>query len=126
MKSKIIIFGLGFISSVLLGLIFVLFAIDKRQVSSSTTVKLQKLYDPEFDGFVPDEETAIKIAKAIWLPVFGDVINDDDYIYIAVLKNDSIWDVMGTFPRPTLGTGPHLEIRKRDCKILSINHIPFY
>ncbi len=29
------------------------------------------------DGFVPDEETAIKIAEAVWHPIYGTNLNDE-------------------------------------------------
>ena len=122
MKSKLIIFGLGFISAVLLGIIFALFIIGKHPASSSTTLKLQKLYDPDIDGWVPNEETAIKIAEAIWLTVFP----EEDVIYYkpyrAELKDDEIWIVRGSVPYPRLVSLPYIEIQKSDGKILMVKH----
>ena len=66
--------------------------------------------------YVPDKETAVKIAEAIWLPIYGKVI----YHYKpfnAELKNDSVWVVRGT-KRYQKGKPPYMEIQKSDCKIL--------
>lgn len=73
------------------------------------------------EGAVPDEETAIKIAEAVWLPIYGkDVLNKKPYH--AKLKNDSIWVVEGTLPEGMRGGVPHIEINKRDCKVFHIIH----
>lgn len=72
-------------------------------------------------GVVPDEETAIKIAEAIWLPVYGGDINTKKP-FSAMLKNDSIWVVTGTLPKGMKGGVPYAEINKYDCRVLSISH----
>lgn len=122
MKRRLIIFGC--LLALLLGLIIVLFFIGKCPASFSTTlntVKFQK-YDPETDGFVPNEETAAKIAEAIWLPVFGEEGVIDYKPYQVELKDGKIWIVRGTRKIPALGTLPYIEIQKSDCKILRISH----
>jgi hypothetical protein len=122
MKRKLIV--LYCIVSALLGLMLGLFIMGKHFISSSKTLSIessQKLYDLGIDGFVPNAETAIKIAEAIWLPIFGE--EGIDYKpYKAELKNDSIWVVRGTVPIPILGSLPYIEIKKSDCKILRVSH----
>ncbi len=81
------------------------------------------VYNPPINGFVPDEATAIKIAEAIGLPLFGDHLIDYKPFY-AELKNDSIWHVYG-LPKKTwliiqLGGGPEFDIQKKDGKILKV------
>jgi hypothetical protein len=69
--------------------------------------------------YVPNAECAVKVAEAIWLPIYG----PDIYKmrpYVAVLKGDSVWVVEGTLPKRTLGGTPYIEIRKSDCKILKV------
>lgn len=107
MKSKIFYFGCVLV--VLLALFFFSFSL-----------KYQKLYDPEYDGFVPNEITAIKIAEAIWLPVFGEEINSYKP-YEAQLKDGKVWIVRGKL-KSGLGGVPYIEIQKSDCKILKISH----
>jgi len=76
--------------------------------------------NPDIDGYIPDEETAIKIAEAIWLPIYGEKINDEKP-YHAILQNDSIWIVEGTL-HSELGGVVRAEIQKKDGKVLKIIH----
>ena len=122
MKRRLIIFGC--LLTILLGLMIVLFFIGKCPGSSSTTLNTMKFqkYDPEPDGFVPNEETAAKIAEAIWLPVFGEEGVIPYKPYQVELKDGRVWIVRGTRKIPALGTLPYIEIQKSDCKILRISH----
>jgi hypothetical protein len=80
----------------------------------------KKPYQPG-QGMVPDEKTALKIAEAIWLPVYGENINGNKP-FTATLKNDSIWVVTGTLPKGMKGGTPYIEIQRKDCKILALTH----
>lgn len=71
--------------------------------------------------FVPNEETAIKVAEAIWLPIFGESIYDKKP-FRAKLVNNEIWVVEGTLEEGLLGGVPLIEIQKSDCKILKVEH----
>lgn len=79
-------------------------------------------YIPE-EGFVPDKETAIKIAEAIWLPIYGEKIYEKQP-FIATLSDDKeIWTVKGTLGKKLmLGGVPYAKIRKKDGKILEVYH----
>ena len=75
-------------------------------------------------NYVPNEETAIKIAEAIWLPIYGEEIYEQKP-YIASLLKDSIWIVTGTFTgdiEVEAGGVAYIEIQKKDCKILKVTH----
>jgi NTF2 fold immunity protein len=50
-------------------------------------------------GLVPDDVTAIKIAEAVWLPIYGAAIYDKKP-FTAKLKGN-IWIVEGTLPQNT-------------------------
>jgi hypothetical protein len=71
------------------------------------------------NGFVPTEETAIKIAEAVWLPIFGDVIYDltPKAEYCALLN---CWKVRGVFPENEMNLGwiPEVFIDKKSGKIV--------
>jgi len=69
------------------------------------------------DGFVPDENTAVKVAEAILKPAVGDANAQSHAPYKATLKGD-IWMVEGTAKGPE-GT-PVLEISKQDGKIVRL------
>jgi len=68
--------------------------------------------------YVPNEQTAIKVAEAIWLPIFGESIYENKP-FTAHLEGN-IWLVTGTVPAGSFGGAATIEIRKSDCKILSV------
>jgi hypothetical protein len=73
----------------------------------------------EKDGLVYNEATAIKIAEAIWLPIYGGDIYTQKPFTAKLI--DSVWVVNGTV-HATLGGAPHIKIRKMDGKILEVTH----
>lgn len=88
-------------------------------VSSLFSVHALAMSRPK-DGYVPNAETAIKIAEAIWVPIFGDRVLSKRP-FKAVLKND-IWIVEGSLPAGSIGGVPHAEISKMSGEILRISH----
>jgi NTF2 fold immunity protein of polymorphic toxin system component len=86
-------------------------------------------------GFVPDTTTAIKIAEAVWLPIYGKKIYDE-LPFKAVLIGDTVWNVYGYLPPSsktvnakgdtlfTIVSGgvANIFIRKYDGKILEVFH----
>lgn len=80
-----------------------------------------KLYSP-LEGFVPDSLTAIRIAEAVWLPIYGKAIYER-LPFEADLDGDSIWAVAGTMPAGMSHGGvPYAEIRKSDGRIVGVGH----
>lgn len=79
-----------------------------------------QISDPLKDGYVPNKETALKIAEAIWLPVFGNIIYNSRP-FVVELKDGKIWVVQGTLHEQKGGV-PYIEIQKSDCKILKMYH----
>ena len=73
------------------------------------------------DGRVPNEETAIRIAEAVWLPIYGNDIYNSKPFH-AKLIGDSIWVVEGTLPEGHLGGVPYAALQKKDGKVLKISH----
>lgn len=72
------------------------------------------------NGFVPDSVTAVRIAEAVLVPVYGQrVVDNEKPLRAALVKG--IWTVRGT-----LRTGPggvaHIEIAKSDGRILRMTH----
>ena len=49
------------------------------------------------NNYVPNSKTAIKIAEAVWLPIFGENIYNK-MPFVAELIDSSIWHVHGTLP----------------------------
>jgi hypothetical protein len=80
----------------------------------------QTSFIPE-DGLVPNKETAIKIAEAIWLPIYGKSIKKSKP-FVAKLKDNEVWIVEGTLKRGFSGGVPYIEINKADGKIIRVIH----
>lgn len=76
--------------------------------------------NPSKDGYVPNKETAIKVAEALWLSVYGDKINNSKP-FVAELKDGKVWIVQGTLHAKKGGV-PYIEIQKIDCKVLKMYH----
>lgn len=71
--------------------------------------------------YVPNQETAVKIAEAIWLPIYGEKVLSFKP-YKAVLKDNTVWIVEGTLPKGMKGGTPYIEINKEDCRIIKVTH----
>jgi hypothetical protein len=81
--------------------------------------KEQTGYIPK-NGFVPDKITAIRIAIAVWLPVYGEIIYKEKP-YSAYLK-DGVWIVKGSIPKGNVGGVAMIAIQKKDGKIITMIH----
>ncbi len=73
------------------------------------------------DGYVPDSKTAIKIAVAVWEPIYGEERIAGEKPYIAALSN-GVWTVEGSLPASMLGGTAIAEIAKDDGRVLSVSH----
>lgn len=73
------------------------------------------------DGFVPDAETAIAIARAVWLPIYGAKVIDAEKPYNARLNGD-VWTVTGSLPERYSGGIAGVEISKQDGRIIRVSH----
>ena len=112
MKKKIVITGV-----ILILLIIILIGLNK-----SRGARKLEFNDPE-KGIVLDEKTAIKIAEAVSLQIFGKNIEDYKPFH-AELRSDSIWHVYG-LPKKSyfiiqLGGAPEFDILKKDGRILNV------
>jgi NTF2 fold immunity protein of polymorphic toxin system component len=77
-------------------------------------------------GFVPDSITAVRIAVAVWIPLYGESEIKTKQPFVATLK-DSVWTVTAT-PHSTAyillggtiieGGAPVAKIVQRDARIL--------
>jgi hypothetical protein len=73
------------------------------------------------EGFVPDEATAIKIAEAIWLPIYGKQVLERKPYKAELDSTKTKWIVVGTLHKKK-GGEPCIVISKSDCKILLVSH----
>jgi len=82
----------------------------------------QEGYSPP-NGFVPDADTAIKIARAVLSPIYGEQKIKGEEPLIARLTGDT-WLVVGTLrcaPSCVGGTA-EIQISKRDGRVLHVIH----
>ena len=75
------------------------------------------------EGFVPDAQTAIRIAEAVWIPIYGEAHIESERPFTATLSN-GVWTVQGSLPPdPDIRGGVALaEIAKDDGRILRVIH----
>ncbi len=73
------------------------------------------------DGFVPDAETAIKIAIAVWEPIYGRREIEGQKPFRASLRN-GVWFVNGSLPPDAVGGVAEAEIAKKDGRVLRVYH----
>jgi len=98
--------------------ILLLMMISAATVPAEETQKHN--YKPD-EGYVPNAETAIRIAEAVWLPIYGERITEKKPSN-ATLEN-GIWTVEGTLPpKYTKGGVPVAEISKETGEVLRISH----
>ena len=72
-------------------------------------------------GFVPDKATAVRIAVAVWIPIYGEKNIKGETPYHAALRN-GVWTVEGSLPKGWVGGVAIAEISKRDGRILRVSH----
>ncbi|MFT3739686.1 MAG: NTF2 fold immunity protein [Breznakibacter sp.] len=89
------------------------FIIGFSQVKPPAANHSSKGYIPK-SGFVPNDTTAIKIAEAVWLPIYGEKIYNKKPFH-ARLCNDK-WIVEGSLPSGMKGGVPYIEIQKKMAK----------
>ncbi|MFA5252646.1 MAG: YbbC/YhhH family protein [Phycisphaerae bacterium] len=78
-------------------------------------------YKPK-EGYVPDEKTAIRIAVAVWMPIYGEKEIEEEKPYRARLDK-GVWTVEGSLPKGyDKGGVAEAEIGKDDGCILRVSH----
>jgi hypothetical protein len=73
------------------------------------------------EGLVPPSEVAVRIAVAIWEPIYGASNIERQKPYLATLK-DGVWYVYGSLPPGAAGGVAIAEIAQRDARVLRISH----
>ena len=72
-------------------------------------------------GYVPDAATAIKIAVAVWTPMYGEEQIASEKPYRATLSN-GVWFVEGSLTTNYVGGVAEAEIARDDGRILRVIH----
>jgi NTF2 fold immunity protein of polymorphic toxin system component/ClpA/ClpB-like protein len=90
----------------------------RRQIAPDSVRYRVSVFAVPTGGCVPNAETAIRIAEAVWSPIFGDEIVKRQRPFHAELMNET-WTVRGSRPVPT----EHsliAQIEKNDGRILKL------
>ena len=81
-------------------------------------------YVPD-SGFVPNAATAMRIAEAVWIPIYGETQVENERPFTASLKN-GVWTVIGSLHAPSgltaVGGVALAEISRRDGRVLRVSH----
>lgn len=72
------------------------------------------------EGYVPNAETAIAIAKAVWLPIYGSAVLRQ--LPIKAVLNADEWLVSGTFQGKGFGGSAMARISKKSGCVLEVSH----
>lgn len=72
-------------------------------------------------GFVPDESTAVHIAEAVLIPIYGQESIKKERPFKATLTNET-WIVKGTLPKGSKGGVAVVELSKKDACVLRVSH----
>ena len=78
------------------------------------------------NGFVPDSATAVRVAVAVWIPIYGEQQIRSEQPYVATLHGQT-WTVTGSLSERSVGGvaigGVAIaEIAKQDARILRVSH----
>ncbi|MCL2310165.1 MAG: YbbC/YhhH family protein [Proteobacteria bacterium] len=73
------------------------------------------------DGFVPTADVAIRIAVAVWEPIYGEQNIARQKPFNATLTN-GVWLVQGSLPQGWAGGTALAEISQKDGRILRVSH----
>ncbi|HTE06451.1 MAG TPA: NTF2 fold immunity protein [Planctomycetota bacterium] len=92
---------------------------ETTPISETPALSEERRTNPKVDGYVPDAETAIAIALAVWEPIYGHGAVTDDAPYKATLEK-GVWSVRGSLPEHWLGGTAEAQINRADGRILKV------
>jgi hypothetical protein len=73
------------------------------------------------DGFIPNANTAIRVAEAVLSPIFGEEKIQKERPFSAKLEGD-IWTVSGHLDKDYFGGVAEIRIAKSDGRVLAVSH----
>ncbi|MDR1971861.1 MAG: YbbC/YhhH family protein [Treponema sp.] len=123
MKKKLLYISI--LLSILVGSILMRQTFDDETDNNGTNhgPRVTSGYIPK-DGFVPDKTTALKIAKAVWTPIYGK--KDLRWRTYYIELDNNIWIIEGSNIWAQLisasSGGPYIEIDKENGTILKVIH----
>ena len=94
--------------------------VSSQNIPVSTSRSTRDSYKPK-NGYVPDEQTAISMAVAVWIPIYGKEQIEGEKPYKATLKN-GVWTVTGSLREGYDGGTAEAQIAQNSGCILRIIH----
>lgn len=88
--------------------------------SPERAVEGVKSFAPK-NGFVPDQVTAVRIAEAILIPIYGEGQIKSERPFKATLRN-GVWTVTGTLPPQFTGGTAMVRLAKADGRVFFVIH----
>lgn len=73
------------------------------------------------NGFVPDAVTAIKIAMAVLIPIYGEQTIESEHPFTATLSKE-VWTIAGSVPKGQVGGVAEIRISKTSGRVLRVVH----
>ena len=73
------------------------------------------------EGYIPTKEVAIKVALAVWEPIYGKEQIANEAPYNTKLEN-GVWHVSGSLPEGWVGGVAEIEIEKETGRIIRLSH----
>lgn len=73
-------------------------------------------------GFVPTDTVAKQIAAAVLVAIYGARQIEQQLPFRSTLRNGDVWVIAGTLPAGSRGGVAHIEISRRDGRILLLSH----
>jgi hypothetical protein len=87
----------------------------------SMTASGQDVTYRPLSGYVPDKQTAIQIARAVLVPIYGSKLVKSESPLSAKLE-DQIWVITGRPPKEDIGGYVTIKISKQTGEILQVTH----
>lgn len=112
MKKKIILS--------ITGLLLVLLTVKICRADNFNKAKMDNNINNLSIDYVPNKETAEKVAEAIWLPIYGEKVYGQKPYDVSL--SNGVWIVKGTLPKGMRGGVAYIEINKKDCRVLKVIH----
>ena len=72
------------------------------------------------EGFVPNSRTAIAIAIAVLVPIYGEEEIREKFPFVATLNSEK-WIVKGSLPKNAVGGVPEVHISKLTGEIIKVS-----
>lgn len=107
--------------SIVMLLVFVAVADDgclDKDIASIRTDICGKKYTKDI---LPDSLTAIRVAEAVLVPIYGKESVDSGKPYKAT-KKDDVWVIRGTLPKGKNGGVAEIVLSKKNGSVISICH----